>query len=106
MSRLTRLLQVLTLRCEGASELASRELDEDLPRVDRVSLLCHVLVCNSCRRFRKQIRVIRESVSRRDAFAAISTAKEVYLSSEARHRISNAIREASHDGKSSDRTLD
>ena len=52
MSRLNSLLRVLTLHCEAASELSSRELDESLPRLDRAALLCHVLACRSCLRFR------------------------------------------------------
>ena len=50
------LLFILTLRCEAASELASRELDEALPRVERAALWCHLLACRSCRRFRKHLR--------------------------------------------------
>ena len=93
MSRLNGLLQVLTLRCEGASELLSRELDEPLTRLDRAALRCHLLVCRSCRRFGKQIRLIREAVRRRSRLLAESEAGEG-LSSEARHRITRAIREA------------
>ena len=52
MSRLNGRLRVLTLRCEEASALLSYELDDSLPRLDRVALLCHLLVCRSCRRFR------------------------------------------------------
>ncbi len=52
MSRLNGPLRVLTLRCEEASALLSYELDDSLPRLDRVALLCHLLVCRSCRRFR------------------------------------------------------
>ena len=67
MSRLNSLLRVLTLRCEAASELSSRELDDSLPRLDRAALLCHVLACRSCRRFRAQVRLIRKAVRRRAA---------------------------------------
>ena len=65
MSRLNGLLRVLTLRCEEASELSSRELDDSLPRLDRAALFCHVLVCKSCRRFRAQVRLIRQAIRRR-----------------------------------------
>ena len=65
MSRLNSLLRVLTLRCEAASELSSRELDDSLPRLDRAALLCHVLACRSCLRFRAQVRLIRKAVRRR-----------------------------------------
>jgi predicted anti-sigma-YlaC factor YlaD len=93
MSRLERLLQILTLRCEAATELSSRELDEALPRLDRAALLCHLLACNSCRRFRKQILVIREAVRRRERLLVESNANERLLSPEARDRIARAIRD-------------
>ena len=63
MSWSNRLLQILTLHCDAASELASRELDERLPRLERAALWCHLLVCHSCRRFRRQIGLIRRGRS-------------------------------------------
>ena len=93
MSLLNGLLQVLTLRCEAASELLSRELDEPLTRLDRAALRCHLLVCRSCRRFAKQIRLIREAV-RRNGLLAESDSNEC-LSPEARQRITRVIREGS-----------
>jgi predicted anti-sigma-YlaC factor YlaD len=97
MSRLDGLRKILTLRCEAASELSSRELDEALPRLDRAALWCHLLACNSCRRFRKQIRLIREAVRRRERLRDETDADEGLLSSEARDRIARAIREAGRD---------
>jgi predicted anti-sigma-YlaC factor YlaD len=94
MSRLNGLLQVLTLRCEAASELMSRELDETLPRLSRAALSCHLLACRSCRRFRGQMRVIRAAVRRGRRLPA-GTDESEGLSPEARLRITRAIREAS-----------
>ena len=70
MSRLNSGLRVLTLRCEAASELSSRELDDLLPCLDRAALLCHLLACRSCRRFRVQVRLIRKAVRRREQLLA------------------------------------
>ena len=61
MSRLKTLVRVLTLRCEAASELLSRELDDSLPLLDRAALVCHLLACRSCRRFRVQVRLIHKA---------------------------------------------
>jgi predicted anti-sigma-YlaC factor YlaD len=97
MIRLNGLLQILTLRCEAASALSSRELDESLPRLDRAALRCHLLACNSCRRFRRQIRVIREAVRRRGQVLVEADADQGLLSSEARNRIALAIRQATRD---------
>jgi hypothetical protein len=88
------LLHVLTLRCEAASALSSQELDEPLSRLDRTALWCHLLACRSCRRFRKQLRLIRTAVRRNRRLAAGDGGNEG-LSRAARDRIARAIREAS-----------
>lgn len=93
MSRLNSLLHVLTLRCLAASELASRELDEPLPRLDRMALWCHLLACRSCRRFRKQLRVIREAFRRAPKLLDETDADE-RLSPEVCSQMVRAIREA------------
>jgi hypothetical protein len=102
MSRLNGLAQILTLRCEAASELLSCELDESLPRLDRAAIFCHLLASNSCRRFRKQIRVIREAVRRREQLLVETETNGGLLSSEARNRIALAIREAGRDDLATD----
>lgn len=86
MSRSHGLLRILTLHCESASELASRELDESLGRLETAALWGHLLVCRSCRRFRGQIRLIQQAVRRRGTGSAAEG-----LSPEARHRIAQAI---------------
>ncbi len=97
MSRLNSLLRILTLRCEAASELSSRELDESLPRSDRAALLCHLVACRSCQRFRKQIYLIREALRLRERTLVEDDTSEGTLSAEARTRITMAIREAGRD---------
>ncbi len=85
MSQLNGILQILTLRCEAAAALMSRELDEPLTRLERTALMCHLLACRSCRRFRRQARRIRQALRRREHLgaAAINDANEG-LSPEAR----------------------
>jgi len=92
VSRLNALLGVLTLRCEAASELSSRELDDSLSRPDRAALLCHILVCSSCRRFRSQIRSIRIAIRLHAQFVAETDCPEGRLSAEGRYRIALACR--------------
>jgi hypothetical protein len=91
------LLQILTLRCEDASALSSRELDEALPRLERLALRCHLMLCRSCRRYRRQIGLIRQVVRRRDQLLVEGAPNEHILSDEARNRIARAIREAGGD---------
>jgi hypothetical protein len=90
VSQIRRLWWVITLRCEAASELSSRELDEALPLVDCVALRCHVALCKSCRRFRAQIRLIRKALRRREAILRETRLAEGRLSPEARRRIALA----------------
>jgi hypothetical protein len=106
VSRSSGLLQVLTLHCEEASELASRELDEALPGLDRAALMCHLLVCRSCRRFRAQIHLIRDSVRRRGRLLAETDATAGQLSPEARYRIAQACREADRNDAGPETTLE
>jgi predicted anti-sigma-YlaC factor YlaD len=94
MSRSLGLLRILTLRCESASELTSRELDEPLGGLERAALWGHLLVCRSCRRFRGQMRVIRTALRLRDRRPRAAAAEDEALSQEARHRIARALAEA------------
>ena len=108
MSRTSRLLTVLTLRCEAASELASHELDMALPFWDRMALSCHVAVCKSCRRFRVQIRLIRQAIRRREQLLHETRSIDDGLSAEARSRIALACGRFGCDdaGAGADNTLD
>jgi hypothetical protein len=106
VSRLNGVLRVLTLHCEAASELSSRELDESLSRLDRAALLCHVLVCRSCRRFRAQVRLIRKAVRRREQLLAEMGSTEGRLSAEARYRIALACREVGRDDAGAETMLE
>lgn len=99
MSRPDGLRQILTLKCEAASELASRQMDEPLSRLEGLALWGHLLACASCRRFRRQLRWIRTAIRLRDQPPAPGSGAEAdTLSPEARRRIARAIEEgADHD---------
>ena len=94
MSRPIGLRHILTLHCDDASELASRELDEPLRRLESLALRGHLLVCASCREFRRQIRWISEAARRREVPAGDD---EGTLSDDARRRIAHALDEADGD---------
>jgi hypothetical protein len=91
VSRHGRWTRILTLHCETASELASQEMDEPLGFADRLALRAHVLICRSCRRFQRQLRWIRLAARSR---ARAGSLDRTTLSSEARRRIAQALREA------------
>ncbi len=92
------LVQVFMLRCAEASELSSREMDERLGTLERVALYAHLIACGSCRRFRRQLQVIRAAIRLRATLPESDGQDEGALSEEARHRIVDAIRQATQDG--------
>jgi hypothetical protein len=100
MNSMNWLLRTLTLRCEEASELSSQELDSALSLGDRLALFGHVAVCKSCRRFRAQIRLIRQAIRRRKHVLGQFSLAAGQLSPEARHRIALAIAAVRRDNAS------
>ena len=59
MCRLKTLWCLLNLPCQGMCLLASESLDRDLGRLDRFGLRSHLLYCEACRRFQRQIKLLR-----------------------------------------------
>ncbi len=64
MSRLKTLWCLLNLPCEGMSRLASESLDRELGRLEWVALRSHLLYCAGCRRFQRQIVLLRTAMRR------------------------------------------
>lgn len=89
-----RLLQILTLKCEGASSLMSQELDEPLGLPELLAVRGHLLVCRSCRRFRRQLLFLRLALQRKRATMEEAGFEQDALSPEARIRIERALIEA------------
>ena len=56
--------RLLHLPCREASRLASESLDRDLGTMDRLALRSHLLCCRACRRYRRQIGLLREAMRR------------------------------------------
>lgn len=63
-SRLRRIVHLLNLHCEEASALVSVARDGSLPRAERVAVALHLGVCAGCRRYRRQLALIREALRR------------------------------------------
>lgn len=77
--------------CETISLSSSASLDRSLSVKERLSLCLHLLVCDFCKRYQRQIKIIHDlSV---DSFA---DCQEIIatMPSEARRRISEKIKEA------------
>lgn len=64
MSRLRSFWDLLNLPCEGMVHLASESLDRDLPRWERLALKSHLLYCMACRRYLRQLKLLRIALQR------------------------------------------
>lgn len=57
-------LKILTLACEEAAFLASEELDRPLTASETVAVRVHHVICPGCRRYRRQVRFLRDALHR------------------------------------------
>jgi hypothetical protein len=74
--------------CRRATELISKAQDAPLSWKDGVALRLHLLLCKWCRRYEKQIRILRNVMALR---RADDDAGSAALPDEARERIRRAL---------------
>lgn len=53
--------RILTLRCDESARLVSQSLDRNLSPSERWAVRLHAMICRSCRRYKKQLALIREA---------------------------------------------
>ncbi len=87
----------MTLRCDQASRLISNSQEAPLNKAERLALSFHLLICRVCRKYKKQLKLIRHilgrlSESRLYDIVAPSLLNEEQAK-ELRGRISKKIRE-------------
>ena len=88
MARLKRIIYLLNMPCNDVAELISRSLDEELPRSERMAVRLHMMYCSMCRRFRKHVLRLRETMKQiSQSHEAEELNLETSLSAEARERI-------------------
>ncbi|MEM7311556.1 MAG: zf-HC2 domain-containing protein [Planctomycetota bacterium] len=92
MNLLRAIRLILTLRCEHASRLVSDQYDRDLSFSERWALRLHGWICKSCWRFRDQMKFIHEAAKQLSGDSSELVINS-QLSTEARERILNAVRE-------------
>ena len=100
-----KLWYILTLRCEEADRLRSRQQLEPLTRVERVAMSLHQLICKSCRIAARQLQILDAALSRlRDAVTDASPVADSgpRLSPDARERIAKSLRDADSSGEKSE----
>lgn len=85
------------LDCKHASRLVSQSMDRRLSMRERLGLWLHLLICDACSQFSRQIALLRQAV--RQWSARVENDVRVGLSTDARRRIAAAV-------KSKTRSLD
>jgi predicted anti-sigma-YlaC factor YlaD len=85
-------LRLLFVPCDEIAHLASRALDAGLPRYQRVAIAIHFAYCKACRRYRRQMLLLRRALR---AFVDDLHNVEVppALTPEARNRLKRALRQ-------------
>jgi predicted anti-sigma-YlaC factor YlaD len=94
MSRPDDLWRLLNLPCDGMSRLASESLDRDLTLPERLALRSHMLYCSACRRYTRQITLLRDAMRRlRARLESGEPFPGTVLPDDVRERIKHALRE-------------
>ena len=79
------------LTCKQTARLVSMSYDKRLSWRERLAVRLHLLVCDACRNFARQMRFLRE-VTRRFAREQPEIDRRVRLSPEALERITRALK--------------
>jgi hypothetical protein len=77
------------LTCKQASQLISQSLDHPLSLSNRIQLRFHLLICDACNRFRKQLK--RLSIAMRHMRKATENDNTITLSTKAKVRIIDSV---------------
>ena len=80
------------LSCKQTAQLVSMSYDKRLSWRERLAVRLHLLVCDACRNFTRQMRFLREA-TRRFAHEQPETDQRVRLSPAALERISRALKQ-------------
>ncbi len=60
LNKLKTAIQTMFLSCREVARMQTKALDQALGRRQRLALQLHLLVCSWCRRYGKQIRLLRK----------------------------------------------
>src|SRR6266567_4735505 len=77
--------------CKEAVRLQSEALDHQLPGMERLGLRLHLVLCKWCRRYGKQIRLLRDAAHEHPEKLADTAPQK--LSAVAKERISRSLRD-------------
>lgn len=94
MDTIRKIKMILTLTCDESSRLASDDLERPLGLAERIALQMHVLICKSCRRFRRQIHLLHKLLRDSKREAALMGPLDLALTPAERGRILAAVHQA------------
>lgn len=93
MKRVIEVFRLLNAPCKDMTALASRAMDTDLPFWPRFAYKFHLLYCHACRRYLKQLRLLRGGLRRlRHELSDERRRSAAALSADARERIARSLR--------------
>jgi anti-sigma factor RsiW len=93
MAKVREFFRLLNQPCRDMTALLSRSMDRDLPFSERFAYKVHLLYCTACRRYIRQLRLIRDALRRAvDRLAEVDGLPGAGLSPAARKRIARALR--------------
>src|SRR5262249_54449737 len=84
-------LRTLSPDCREVSRVQSEAFDHSLSATKRAGLRMHLLMCRWCRRYGKQIRILRQAV--REHPNEVNEVPQQTLSPEARERLKQSLRD-------------
>jgi hypothetical protein len=80
------------LNCKDVTRLISESMDHPLPVRQRVGMRLHLLLCDFCARYRRQLRLLRDAARRLAALEEGPPDRPGFaLSPEARERMRKAL---------------
>ena len=74
------------LKCKEITKLASKSLDTSIPWLKRSEIKLHLMMCETCRQYVKQIKFIQNMFSKIDEHG-----ENMVLSAEAKSRIQEKL---------------
>lgn len=88
-------LRLLARPCRDFAEVISESMERELSLGERLAIRFHTLYCNSCRRYLRQVRAIRQMIARwLERAGQAEPTSEATMPAELRERIEQALRDA------------
>lgn len=90
-SRISKIRHIMSLRCDEASQLISACQERSLDTSERWALSFHLLICRACRRYRRQLALLRRLLHAMSHPSFYETAALSFLSAEHSHALKKRI---------------